>query len=95
MGGVGAWKQREKEQREWRTKLDREEIEAEIGRRREKKEEAGDSGEGDQYQYDEYGDLGAQECKEEESEEIKCDDDDVSSLFLANWKIEIGVMTVY
>ncbi|OCL04835.1 hypothetical protein AOQ84DRAFT_345638 [Glonium stellatum] len=49
MGGVGAWREREKEQREWRVKWEKEEIEAERargeeeeGEREEKLEERND-----------------------------------------------------
>ncbi|PVH97486.1 hypothetical protein DM02DRAFT_81399 [Periconia macrospinosa] len=38
MGGVGAWQEREREQKEWRMKADREEMEAERGRLEEAKE---------------------------------------------------------
>lgn len=39
MGGVGAWQEREREQREWRMKADREEMEAERERLQEAKED--------------------------------------------------------
>jgi hypothetical protein len=46
MGGVGAWKEKEREQKEWRQKWDREELEAERQRRQ---EESGDN------EHEDYG----------------------------------------
>ncbi|KAF2736502.1 hypothetical protein EJ04DRAFT_511003 [Polyplosphaeria fusca] len=62
MGGVGAWKQREKEQKEWRQKWDKEEAEAQKGG---DEDEDGDGENGkenmEQYVYDDYGNLDKKE----------------------------------
>lgn len=72
MGGVGAWKEREKEQKEFRTKWDREEMVAE----RERREEEADK-EGREYvDYDEN--PAVEEMEGEKEEEDTRNDDDVS-----------------
>ncbi|PSN67079.1 hypothetical protein BS50DRAFT_573830 [Corynespora cassiicola Philippines] len=73
MGGVGAWKEREREQREWRRKRDLEEFEAE----RERLEEARENAEGDQEQYEYYG-LEEQDSSKAEEEEPSNSADDES-----------------
>jgi Swi5-dependent recombination DNA repair protein 1 len=75
MGGVGAWKAREKEGKERQQKWDQEEREAE----REKIEEARESGEMGDEAYDKYAEMADEngtEAKEEET--FKTADDDVS-----------------
>jgi Swi5-dependent recombination DNA repair protein 1 len=75
MGGVGAWKEREKESKERQNKWDQEEREAE----REKMEEAKESGEVDAEAYDRFAEMdGEREKPEEEKETFKGADDDVS-----------------
>jgi Swi5-dependent recombination DNA repair protein 1 len=74
MGGVGAWKEREKESKERQLKWDQEEMEAE----REKMEEAKESGEVDAEAYDRFAEMdGEREKPEEEKETFKGADDDV------------------
>ena len=73
MGGVGAWKEREREQREWRRKRDLEEFEAE----RERLEEARENAEGDQEQYEDYGLEEQGSSKAEEEEPSNSADDEV------------------
>jgi Swi5-dependent recombination DNA repair protein 1 len=75
MGGVGAWKEREKEQEEWKRKADREDMEAE----REKMKQVNEDGGRGEKSYDEYVDDGTEERKEEK-ETFKCAGDDVSVL---------------
>ncbi|RMZ67425.1 FAD dependent oxidoreductase [Pyrenophora seminiperda CCB06] len=73
MGGVGAWKEREKESKERQLKWDQEEMEAE----REKMEEAKENGEVSEETYDRYADMdGEREKVEEEKETFKGADDD-------------------
>lgn len=74
MGGVGAWKEREREQMEWRRKADREEMEAE----RERLEEAKENGEMSEEAYTEYIGADAEQDQGEEVENFKGADDDVS-----------------
>lgn len=74
MGGVGAWKEREKEQQEWRMKADREELEAE----REKLHEARENGEISEEAYEQFVDVQAGVDPEDEKESFKTADDDVS-----------------
>ncbi|KAL1612593.1 hypothetical protein SLS60_000822 [Paraconiothyrium brasiliense] len=75
MGGVGAWKAREREQKEWRMKAEREEMEVE----RERLEEARDNGEISEEAYEQYGDA-SMGAEQEEKETFKAADDDVSQL---------------
>lgn len=75
MGGVGAWKDREKEQKEWNIKAEREELEAE----RERLEEARKNGEVSEDAYEQYADAGM-DTEHEEKETFKAADDDVSRL---------------
>ncbi|KAL7780214.1 hypothetical protein CFE70_010236 [Pyrenophora teres f. teres 0-1] len=73
MGGVGAWKEREKESKERRLKWDQEEMVAE----REKMEEAKENGELSEETYDRYAEMdGEREKGEEEKETFKGADDD-------------------
>lgn len=74
MGGVGAWKEREKEAKERTTKWDLEERKAE----REKMEEAKENGEVDDEAYDRYADLADEQGENEEDNVPKAADDDVS-----------------
>jgi hypothetical protein len=74
MGGVAAWKEREKEQSDWRRKADMEEMQAERERLEAQQEESGG-----ERTYEEYGDVGEGLDKGEEVETFKCADDDVSS----------------
>ncbi|KAJ4322644.1 hypothetical protein N0V94_002297 [Neodidymelliopsis sp. IMI 364377] len=71
MGGVGAWKEREKEARERTQKWDREEIEAE----REKMEQAMEDGEIGDETYDKYVEIADERSQEEESLPKSADDD--------------------
>jgi Swi5-dependent recombination DNA repair protein 1 len=75
MGGVGAWKDREREQKEWEIKAEREEIEIE----REKLEEARENGEVSEEAYEQYADVGVG-AEQEEKETFKAADDDVSRM---------------
>ncbi|KAI4707547.1 hypothetical protein J4E89_007651 [Alternaria sp. Ai002NY15] len=73
MGGVGAWKEREKESKERQMQWDKEEMEAE----REKMEEAKESGEVSEEAYDRYAEMDSERDKgEEEKETFKGADDD-------------------
>ncbi|KAF2450767.1 hypothetical protein P171DRAFT_427081 [Karstenula rhodostoma CBS 690.94] len=71
MGGVGAWKDREREQKEWKIKAEREEMEAE----RERLEEARDNGEVSEDVYEQYTNAGMG-AEQEEKETFKAADDD-------------------
>lgn len=74
MGGVGAWKEREKESKDRQQKWNQEEMEAE----REKMEAARESGEVSEETYDRYAEM-SEEKGEEEKETFKASaDDDVS-----------------
>lgn len=77
MGGVGAWKEREQEQKEWRLRAEQEELEAERARLEEAREDAGANGEAITEIYDESEEAGRQN-DEEEPERLKSADDDVS-----------------
>ncbi|CAN9325021.1 unnamed protein product [Alternaria alternata] len=73
MGGVGAWKEREKESKERQMQWDKEEMEAE----REKMEKAKESGDVSEEEYDRYAEMDSEREKgEEEKETFKCADDD-------------------
>ncbi|KAF2017885.1 hypothetical protein BU24DRAFT_449464 [Aaosphaeria arxii CBS 175.79] len=74
MGGVGAWKDREREQKEWRAKWEKEDAERELEERRRGMEENGEERE----VYDDYADLGdaVDEKKGEDDSEDKANDDD-------------------
>lgn len=75
MGGVGAWKEREKEAKERTMKWDLEEREAE----REKIEEAKANGEVDDEAYDRYAEMADEQRPDEEEDNMpKVADDDVS-----------------
>lgn len=77
MGGVGAWKEREKESKERQMQWDKEEMEAE----REKMEKAKESGDVSEEEYDRYAEMDSEREKgDEEEETFKCADDDVSTL---------------
>jgi Swi5-dependent recombination DNA repair protein 1 len=73
MGGVGAWRDREREAKERTMKWDREEMEAE----REKMEEARENGEIGDEAYDRYAEF-AEGNTEHEEPASKVADDDVS-----------------
>ncbi|KAF1926224.1 uncharacterized protein M421DRAFT_68100 [Didymella exigua CBS 183.55] len=73
MGGVGAWKEREKEAKERTMKWDLEEREAE----RERMEEAKENGEVDDEAYDRYAEMIDEQGKDEEEDNApKAADDD-------------------
>ena len=75
MGGVGAWKEREKEAKERTMKWDLEEREAE----REKMEEAKENGEVGNEAYDKYAEMEDERCQEDEEDSVPtAADDDVS-----------------
>ncbi|KAF1966612.1 hypothetical protein BU23DRAFT_593031 [Bimuria novae-zelandiae CBS 107.79] len=76
MGGVGAWKDREREQKEWKMKAEREEMEAERERLEEAMEEAKERGELGEEAYERYPDAEIYVEKEEEKETFKAADDD-------------------
>ncbi|KAL5400427.1 hypothetical protein PMIN03_012382 [Paraphaeosphaeria minitans] len=84
MGGVGAWKDREREHKEWKVKAERDEMEAE----RERLEEAREKGQvsEDVYEQYAYGEIGTEH---EEIESFKAADDDVS------WLLKILVVRLY
>ncbi|KAF2661900.1 hypothetical protein K491DRAFT_686875 [Lophiostoma macrostomum CBS 122681] len=69
MGGVGAWREREKEQKEWRAKWDREEMEAERERRE------GEEG-GRETPEDTYEEQDVPEGLENKEEQFEGHDDD-------------------
>ena len=76
MGGVGAWKEREKESKQRQMQWDQEEMQAE----RERMEEAKENGEVSEEAYDRYAEMeGERENVEEEKETFKGADDDVST----------------
>jgi hypothetical protein len=76
MGGVGAWKEREKEARERTAKWYLEEREAE----RERMEEARENGEIGYEAYDKYVEIADEQGQDEEEDNVpKAADDDVSS----------------
>lgn len=77
MGGVGAWKEREKEAKERTRKWDQEEREAQMEAERERLEEAKENGEAVYEAYDKYADM-TEENDEKEEEKLKAADDDVS-----------------
>ncbi|KNG48844.1 gpi-anchored wall transfer protein [Stemphylium lycopersici] len=73
MGGVGAWKEREKESKQRQMQWDQEEMQAE----RERMEEAKENGEVSEEAYDRYAEMeGEREKIEEEKETFKGADDD-------------------
>lgn len=74
MGGVGAWKDREKEAKERTLKWDLEEREAQ----RERMEQAKENGEVDDEAYDRYADLADEQGENEVDNVPKAADDDVS-----------------
>lgn len=74
MGGVGAWKERERESKDRQKKWDQEEMEAE----RERMEEAKEYGEVLDEAHDKYADIAEERIEEEEKETFKAADDDVS-----------------
>jgi Swi5-dependent recombination DNA repair protein 1 len=77
MGGVGAWKAREKEGKERQVQWDKEERQAE----REKMEEARENGETGDEAYDKYAEMADENGGEEKEEEtFKAADDDVSAV---------------
>jgi Swi5-dependent recombination DNA repair protein 1 len=85
MGGVGAWKAREKEGKERQQQWDKEEREAE----REKMEEARENGEIGYEAYDKYAEMAEDNGGEEKDQEtFKAADDDVSS----DWCFEVDRM---
>jgi Swi5-dependent recombination DNA repair protein 1 len=75
MGGVGAWKAREKEGKERQQQWDKEEREAE----REKIEEARENGEMGDDAYDKYAEMAEDHGEAKEEETFRAADDDVSS----------------
>jgi Swi5-dependent recombination DNA repair protein 1 len=75
MGGVGAWKEREREAQERTMKWDLEERQAE----REKMEEAKENGEIDDEVYDRYAEMEDEQGRDEVQDNVpKAADDDVS-----------------
>lgn len=76
MGGVAAWKEREKEAKERTMKWDMEERDAE----RERMEEAKANGEVDDEAYDRYAELADEQAPDEGDNVPKAADDDVSLL---------------
>jgi Swi5-dependent recombination DNA repair protein 1 len=75
MGGVGAWKAREKEGKERQLQWDREEREAE----RERIDEARENGALGDEAYDSYIEMAGDNGEEKEEETFKAADDDVST----------------
>jgi Swi5-dependent recombination DNA repair protein 1 len=75
MGGVGAWKEREKEAKERTMKWDLEERKAE----RERLQEAKENGEVDDEAFDRYAEMAHEQGENEEEDNVpKAADDDVS-----------------
>lgn len=83
MGGVGAWKQREKEAKERTMKWDLEERQAE----RERMEEAKENGEIGDEAYDKYAEMADEQGQEEEDVAPKAAEDDVRFLNLGRWPL--------
>lgn len=81
MGGVGAWKAREKEGKERQLQWDKEEREAE----RERMVEARENGEIGDDTYDRYAEMAEEHTVEKEEETFKANDDDVSGCRLLHW----------
>lgn len=91
MGGVGAWKSREKEQKEWRTKWDREEAEVEMEKRKEQREEA----DGEGAEYEEYGDGdGDRKNDAVEQEDGGSNDDDSFTMDMMLKTLNIDLMLI-
>ena len=91
MGGVGAWKSREKEQAEWRGKWEKEEQEAEQEKRREKIEELRDEGKlGEDWEERIEEREGNGEEKVEEKEGEAGNDDDVGIFLFAHRRKRSG-----
>lgn len=83
MGGVGAWKEREKEAKQRTMKWDLEEREAE----REKMEEARGNGEIEDEAYDKYVELADEQGQDVEEDKVpKAADNDVNSLLRTRTK---------
>lgn len=79
MGGVGAWKEREKEAKERTMKWELEEREAE----RKSLEEAKENREVDDEAYDRYAEMADEQGENDEEGSVpKAADDDVSSAWL-------------
>lgn len=80
MGGVGAWRDREKEQQEWKMKNEREEMEAE----RERMQDAREKGELSEEAYEQFAEEDMRAGQEREDGEEKggvaAADDDVSQV---------------
>jgi Swi5-dependent recombination DNA repair protein 1 len=74
MGGVGAWRDREKEAKERTMKWDREEMKAQ----RERMEEARENGEIEDEAYDRYAEFAEENVEHDEEPASKAADDDVS-----------------
>jgi Swi5-dependent recombination DNA repair protein 1 len=87
MGGVGAWRDREREAKERTMKWDREEMEAE----REKMEEARENGEIGDEAYDRYAEF-AEENTEHEESASKVADDDVSQTCCISRKLSADAL---
>jgi hypothetical protein len=81
MGGVGAWKEREREAQERTMKWDLEERQAE----REKMEDARENGEIDGEVFDRYAEMEDEQGRDEAQDNIsKAADDDVSRCSKSN-----------
>lgn len=80
MGGVGAWKDREREQKEWKMNAEKEDREAEREKMMEAMEEAKERGEIGEEAFERFQDVEMADEKEEEKETFKAADDDVSRL---------------
>jgi Swi5-dependent recombination DNA repair protein 1 len=79
MGGVAAWRDREKEQKEWRTKWDREEMES-------AREKAAANNEGaDDREVETYDERDVEGHEEEQEEKTSGKDDDVSYFAHFRW----------
>lgn len=76
MGGVSAWREREREQKEWRMKADMEEMEAE----RERLCKAKEKGDIDEVPYQDTADVTAEDNNDDEV--FSGADDDVSRIYI-------------
>ena len=80
MGGVGAWKEREREQTKWKLDAQREELDVERLRMQEAMYEARKRGELSEEAYEHYANMDTETQKEEVEETYLATDDDVSGL---------------
>ncbi|KAF2276960.1 uncharacterized protein EI97DRAFT_375755 [Westerdykella ornata] len=88
MGGVAAWREREKEQKEWRKKWDREEMEAERARWEEEK------GDEDNARFDDYEYGGGEGEEMEKQEEVGPNDDQSFTMGMMLNTLNVGLKLI-